>query len=152
MDKCLPFGHSISCALFQKFSDAIAHIFKFAVRLKMQDEALWMDLTNYLDDFLFLAKIVCDWLMAEFLDLCKDIGIPIALEKNKWGTMVIVFLGILLDGRYHRLGLLEEKRLMAINELSEMIDKKRATVKDLQKLTGRLNFLCRGIHSGRAFT
>ena len=26
IDKCLPFGHSISCALFQKFSNAIAHI------------------------------------------------------------------------------------------------------------------------------
>ena len=39
-----------------------------------------------------------------------------------------------------------------VNELSEMIDKKKATVKDLQKLTGRLNFLCRAIHSGRAFT
>ena len=67
----------------------------------MEDEALWM--MNYLDDFLFLAltKIVCDWLMSEFLDLCKDIGIPVALEKTEWGTMVIVFLGILLDGRYH---------------------------------------------------
>ena len=26
IDKCLPFGHSMSCVLFQKFSDALAHI------------------------------------------------------------------------------------------------------------------------------
>ena len=25
VDKCLPFGHCISCALFQKFSDALCH-------------------------------------------------------------------------------------------------------------------------------
>ena len=28
MDKCLPFGASISCAIFQKFSDALCHITK----------------------------------------------------------------------------------------------------------------------------
>ena len=43
VDKCLPFGTSISCALFQLFSDAIAHIVKFkAGRVPI----------NYLDDYL----------------------------------------------------------------------------------------------------
>ena len=133
IDKCLPFGHSISCALFQKFSNAIAHIFKFMVCLKIKDEALWTALTNYLDDFLFLAltRNRCDWLMSEFLALCKEIGIPVATEKTEWGSVIIVFLGILLDGRMHRLGIPEEKRFQAIYELSKMVDRKKANIKEL---------------------
>ena len=32
VDKCLPFGASISCALFQKFSDALCHIYDYQAR------------------------------------------------------------------------------------------------------------------------
>ena len=54
VDKCLPFGSSISCAIFQKFSDSIAHIVK---KLSNDKENV-----NYLDDFLFIAllKWVCN--------------------------------------------------------------------------------------------
>ena len=41
-DKCLPFGSSISCAIFQAISNGIAHIF----RVKVSCETV-----NYLDDF-----------------------------------------------------------------------------------------------------
>ena len=46
VDKCLPFGSSISCAIFQKVSDAIAHIVEY-VNKKHN--------INYLDDFMFAA-------------------------------------------------------------------------------------------------
>ena len=46
VDKCLPFGSSISCAHFQAVSNAIAHIVEFYTKRKI---------TNYLDDFLFAA-------------------------------------------------------------------------------------------------
>ena len=72
-----------------------------------------MDLTNYLDDFLLIAltKFFCDWLINEFLHLCKLLGVPVALEKTEWGMSIIIFLGILLDGRFQKLGILEEKRI-----------------------------------------
>ena len=47
VDKCMPFGASISCANFQAFSDAISHI----VEYKMKKENI-----NYLDDFFFTGK------------------------------------------------------------------------------------------------
>ena len=47
VDKCLPFGTSISCALFQKLSDALKHIIEFIEQKRNF-------LTNYLDDFLSL--------------------------------------------------------------------------------------------------
>ena len=56
VDKCLPFGASISCALFQKFSDALKHIAEFKLNKKTER------ITNYLDNFLFVAlmKQICD--------------------------------------------------------------------------------------------
>ena len=66
VDKCLPFGASISCKLFQEFSDAIA----FVVKPKTHKVTV-----NYLDDFLFAAflKQMCDQQVQIFLDICKDI-------------------------------------------------------------------------------
>ena len=46
VDKCLPFGHAISCALFQKMSDAMEWVFRY----KSSKESI-----NYLDDF-FLCR------------------------------------------------------------------------------------------------
>ena len=52
-DKNLAFGASISCALFQRFSNSIAHI----VRVKTS-----RNLVNYLDDYFFVALLqsVCN--------------------------------------------------------------------------------------------
>ena len=48
IDKCLPFGSSISCAHFQRVSNAIQRIYQH----KSGSEA-----NNYLDDFLILALL-----------------------------------------------------------------------------------------------
>ena len=100
MDKCLPFGASISCALFQEFSDASCHI----VVTKTNSRELIM---NYLDDYLFLALTImrCKYLIKVFLKICQQVGMPIAAEKTEWATELIIFLGILLDGRNLRLAI-----------------------------------------------
>ena len=150
VDKCLPFGVSISCAIFQAFLDALAHIMK----VWMSEERKNPDcLTNYLDDFLFLAytKLLCDQLVHRFLQLCKLVGCPIAKEKTKWGMMRIIFLGILLDGEQYTLAIPEDKRRKAINLINYTLSRKTVTVKELQCLTGTLNFLCRVIFAGRTF-
>ena len=67
VDKCLPFDASISCAHFQNFSDAVAHVMRCRTK---------RDLVNYLDDFLFTAllKYLCDAQIQQFLDLCAEIN------------------------------------------------------------------------------
>ena len=146
IDKCLPFGASISCALFQKFSDALCYI----TEIKTNSIGL---ITNYLDDFLFIALLLmrCNYLIQSFLDICGRIGVPIALEKTEWGSEMTIFLGILLDGRFLRLGIPLDKRDRAIQMLEDIIRKKKATVKELQCLCGYLNFLCRAVFPGQAF-
>ena len=105
VDKCLPFGASRSCAIFQAFLDALKHIMN--VRTQAKD-----NLTNYLDDFLFIAwaKLLCDRLVHTFLHLCKEVGCPIAEEKTEWGSSQMIFLGILLDGERHIIAIPDEKK------------------------------------------
>ena len=60
IDKYLPFGLSRSCEIFQRFSDALAFLAKFCITVR--SIAREPALTNYLDDFLFMAlcRIVCN--------------------------------------------------------------------------------------------
>ena len=93
VDKCLPFGASISCALFQEVSDAVAFVFEY----KVAEKGI---VNNYLDDYLLLAVTLakCNQLMLSFLQLCDQIRLPISMEKTEWATPFLVFLGIHLNG------------------------------------------------------
>ena len=152
VDKCLPFGHSIGCALYQKFSDALAHIVQYLIALKTGTERT--ALTNYLDDFLFasLLEQLTNRMIDIFLDMCDLLGVPVSIEKNERVCNAIVFLGILLDGHLYVLVIPQQKKEKALTLQNLMLDKKSATVHELQGLAGLLNFLHRAIVPGRAFT
>ena len=79
VDKCLPFGSSISCAIFQAISDAIAWVVAFKTRKPN---------VNYLDDYLLAAalKAACDRQIKIFLEICEQIRFPVAMEKTYWGN------------------------------------------------------------------
>ena len=146
VDKCLPFGSSISCAIFQAISDAIAYI----VQVKTRKPNV-----NYLDDYLFVAmlKAACDKQVQVFLSVCQQICFPVAMEKTFWAKSVMVFLGMLLDANRQIVCIPMDKLIKANNWVSYFLhpSKKKATVLESQKLTGILNFLCRSIVPGRAF-
>ena len=157
VDKCLPFGASISCSHYQRFSNSLKHILQHRLRrnsllkeLPVQAKAT----TNYLDDFLFIAiaKWICNFMVQQFLTLCKDLSLPVAEGKTEWATSLIVFLGILIDGINLLLLLPLEKQQKALKLLNDLMGKKRIKVKQLQSLTGYLNFLTRAIFPGRTFT
>ena len=147
VDKCLPFGSSISCAHFQAISNAIAFLVFFRTKRKT---------LNYLDDFFFAAlwKLFCDKQMEVFMDVCAEIKFPVALEKTYWGTTILVFLGLLLDTNRQLVCIPKEKVEKAQSLISFFTDKKnkKVTVLQLQQLCGYLNFLCRCIVPARAFT
>ena len=98
VDKYMPFGASISCAIFQSFSDALRHITEWKISITLFVEPA---LTNYLDDFLFIAwsLMVCNGMVRLFLKVCEMIRCPISMEKTEWATQILTFLGILLNGR-----------------------------------------------------
>ena len=147
-DKCLPFGSSISCALFQEFSNCIAHIVRFRNRAK--------NLINYLDDYFFVAllEMWCNGQVEEFLLVCKMVNFPVSLEKTYFATIRLTFLGFLIDTVNQTVSILVNKVLKGKQLIMEFLNCKsgKAKVKEIQKLCGFLNFLCRCIVLGRAFT
>ena len=84
------------------------------------------------------------------MDLWEEIGAPIATEKTEYAERMIIFLGILLDGKDMVLRIPIKKREKALKMLN-FTDSKKATVKELQELCGYLNFLCKAIFPGRLF-
>ena len=146
IDKFLPFGASISCSHYQRLSNALRHI----LRWRMGQDSI----TNYLDDFLFIAFLwnLCNQMIQQFINLCSELHIPIAVEKTQWASSLIVFLGILLDGRNLMLSLPIEKQEKALKLLNKFAERKKATIQQIQVLTGFLNFLTKAIFAGRTFT
>ena len=90
-DKCLPFGLSSSCKIFERLSTALESI----ARGVTKDPGL----LHYLDDFLSCErdKVHCDRMLQNLIDICKRVGVPIALEKTVWGCQLLRFLGLDLD-------------------------------------------------------
>ena len=151
IDLCLPFGSSRSCALFQKFSNAIRHIVQHRLSLTF---IFPMFISNYLDDFLFMALQVkiCNGMIDEFIIVCVLIGCPVSSEKTERADVHMVFLGVLLDGVNKVLVIPMEKRTKALHLLNFAIDKWKVTIKFVQQLTGILNFLICAVIPGWAFT
>ena len=147
VDKCLPFGASISCKLFQSISDAIAHLVFYKTS---------KNLVNYLDDYFFAALLaaMCDSQVQTFLEICSQIGFPVNLEKTYWATRILTFLGMMLDTYKQLVCVPVEKIVKATEAIQTILEKKsnKTTLLQLQKLCGLLNFLCRAIVPGRAFT
>lgn len=145
VDMCLPFGASISCSYFSRVSKSIAHIYRHLSK---------HDLVFYLDDFLFggSTKVECDKQVQFFLDLCQDINFPVSVDKTVYGSQEIVFLGILINTLTRTISIPNEKRDRALQEVDTMIRSKKVKVLQVQQLTGLLNFICRAIFPGRAFT
>ena len=141
VDKCLPFGTSISCAHFQAFSDAIA----FIVKSKTNKRTI-----NYLDDYFFAAlnKILCDLQVQTFMDIYKDIQFPVSMEKTFWGTTKLTFLGMLLDTLQQIVAVPDDKVTKAKILIDSILAKKKVTVHKLQSLCSFLNFLGRSVVPG----
>ena len=134
VDKCLPFGASISCSHFQAFSDVIAYLVKWRAG---------RDNVNYLDDYPFVALLreLCNAQTKIFLEICSEINFPVSLEKTFWADTQMVFLGYLIDTVRQLIMVLTEKIAKANALIIEVLQKKKITLKSLQKICGFLNFL-----------
>ena len=92
IDKCLPFGCSISCSIFEKLST-------FVHWLTVKQSGL-QSMEHYLDDFIFAGKAGtsdCLNLMHCFQDICAELGIPLAHDKTVGPVTKLTFLGIEID-------------------------------------------------------
>ena len=144
-DKCMPMGCSSSCKTFETFSTAIEWI--------AQDKLGIANLIHLLDDFLLIqpTESQCSKSLQFFLELCDFLGIPMAPEKTFGPSTILTFAGIELDTIRCESRLPEDKLLKCKQLIAVFIKKRKATLRELQSLTGVLNFACSVVVPGRCF-
>lgn len=132
-DKCLPMGCRTSCKIFEEFSTAIEWIAHNKLGIA--------HVVHILDDFLFIENNKQSALskFKIFLDVCADIGIPLAADKTVLPTQVFEFVGITIDVRQKETRLPTDKVDICRNLLNQYQSKKSCTVKEIQSLVGVLN-------------
>ncbi|XP_054839956.1 uncharacterized protein LOC129332750 [Eublepharis macularius] len=146
VDRALPMGCSISYAAFERFSSFLE--WELQRRFKCRDTC------HYLDDFMFIGPAgtaQCASLLAGFVSLAGELGVPLAQEKTEGPSQVMTFLGIELDTVHQSLRLPTDKVRKLREILSAFKGKRKASLLDLQQLVGSLNFACKAVAPGRPF-
>lgn len=146
IDKCMPFGCSVSCAKFEKFASFLEWVLKTLCQS--------YNVVHYLDDFL-LAGLPgtqeCHYLVSKFTSLCDELGVPLAHDKTLGPTTKLVFLGLEIDTVAETVSIPLDKLGQLRHQLNYFLYRKKVTLSEIQSLTGLLNFCIRAIPAGRAF-
>ena len=145
-DMCLPMGCSSSCSIFQSFSTSL----EFIIRSKVTD----VSIIHILDDFFFVSHSYqsCYDALMLFLDICKEIGVPMALDKTFGPYQSLPFAGIHLDSRDMSASLPEDKIIKFLSYIDVLLNSRTATLRQVQSVVGMLNFSCTVIEPARAFS
>ena len=135
-DKCLPFGCSISCALFEKFATFLEYLVRQSVPSG--------NLEHYLDDYLgggAANSSECEVLIKAFHSQCNTLGVPLANKKCLGPVTELVFLGLELDSVMMQVRVPIDKVDHLCAMINEILQHSRIKLKSLQSLIGSLNFM-----------
>ena len=137
-------GCSSSCKIFETFSTTVEWVAGHKLSIP--------SILHLLDDFLIVAptESLCHSQLNIFLDMCY-LRIPKAPEKLIGPSQIPSFAGVELDSCLMEARLPLDKVEKCIGILSDFLKRKRVTLKEVQSLTGLLNFACSVIVPGRAF-
>ena len=147
VDKCLPMGCSISCALFEMFSSFLEWV--------VRDVSGVGSIIHYLDDFLCVgpaASRIAAILLATLEHMAERFGVPLSPEKTEGPSAEMTFLGITLDSMAMECRLPEDKLEAMKAEIRGMLGVRKVKLRALQSLLGKLNFACRILPMGRVFS
>ena len=85
------------------------------------------------------------------ITICKELGIPLASEKQDGPTAVITLIGIIIDTIRGELRLPEDKLQRLLQTVKEWEQCKMCTCRELESLIGVLQHAARVIKPGRSF-
>lgn len=144
-DRAMPMGCASSCRTFEMFSTALEWVAKKHLKIS--------NLIHILDDYLMAASSYhqCRINFAAFLSLCEYLGVPMAPEKTVGPQNIISFAGIEQDTLRMEARLPADKTEKCIFLISSFRRRKKVTLREIQSLTGLLNFACSVVVPGRAF-
>lgn len=138
-------GCSSSCQIFETFSTAL----EFAARKQPDIKSV----THILDDFFFVAPSQgqCNKALHQFIELCRQIGVPISEEKTHGPATCMTFVGYEIDSQASQVRLPMDKVQKCKDQLHQFLQRRNVALVELQSLIGLLNFACRVIQPGRTF-
>ena len=145
VDGMLPFGLRSAPKIFNAIADALEWC---VAREGVQD------IYHYLDDFAIIGppnSEQCSWNLHILHTVCKDLGIPLAAEKQAGPCSTIEFLGIIIDTIRQELRLPDDKLRRLQSLLQEWKSRKSCTRRELESLIGVLQHACTVIAPGRSF-
>ena len=144
-DRNLPMGLRSSCQIFEYFSSSLEWIAKYKLSIP--------HVLHVLDDFLFISssQLECQNSLDKLISMCGHIGVPIAQDKTQNSTQILTFLGIEIDTTLMQVRLPTDKVHKCITAIQQMLSQKKATLKQIQQLSGLLNFATQVVIPGRPF-
>lgn len=127
-------GCSSSCKTFETFSSALEWIAQNKLNIR--------HILHLLHDFLIIAPSykLCEAQLSLLVDLCSYLGVPIAPEKTCGPSATLCFTGIEVDSVFFEARLPVEKITECLSSISNFLKRKKVTLKEIQSLTGFLNF------------
>ena len=145
MDSMLPFGFRSAPKIFNAIADALEWcISKAGVE--------WI--YHYLDDFTVLGlpgTEQCAQNLHTLQTVCRELGVPLAPEKQAGPSTTIEFLGIIIDTVQQELRLPEDKLAKLKDLTTQWKSRKSCTKQELESLLGVLQHALTVIPAGRAF-
>ena len=146
IDICLPMGCSISPKLFETCSTFL----QWAVEVLSGQKSI----DHYLDDLIFMGTEDtnnCELLMSTFQSICEELGVPIASNKTVGPTLLLPFLGYMIDTVELMILIPLEKNDKLKNLLQPLLCLHKITLKELESVTGLMSFCAKAIPYARAF-
>ena len=146
VDKFLPMGLSQSAFLFEKFSTFLQWL--------VEEKTGINSMAHLLDDFLLAGRgdsDTCQSLVNEFEASCRELGVPIAVEKSVDPTTIMVFLGLEIDTNDMSVRIPSHKIVELDSLIQTFLSRKKVSLREFQKLVGKLNFFGQAVRSSRAF-
>ena len=144
IDSMLPFGLRSAPKIFT----AVADVLHWYLR-----KAGICYIEHYLNDFIIVAPPhaqLCQHHLTLLLQVCRHLGVPIAMHKTEGPSTQLTFLGIDIDTEEGQLRLPTDKLSRLMSSLQEWENRKWCIRKDLESLIGLLNHACKVVRSGRS--
>jgi hypothetical protein len=143
VDTRLPFGSRIAPWIFTRVGRAIKAFMK----------RRGFEVIVYLDDFCLVAEsaAACEKGLSVLLKLLISLGFTPNDKRIQQPSQCVIFLGVEVDAKTMRLSLSEEKLMETNHLVQEAFRRRKISMKELQVLAGKLNWVCNVVYGGRTF-
>lgn len=148
VDCALPFGSKSSPWLFNLFAEGLHWLLDSVIT-----QPGYSRTTHYLDDFFGAVASSEDptWPIFALRLATTATGFSLSPKKTAWASKNMEILGVEVDTVHQTASITDSRRDKVIALCQTLLHKGQASLHDLQKVAGHLQFITRVVPHGRAF-